>query len=64
MALPSLSFAYVRTGDVLYTPMGFLSAEKAINDNSLAIRINFLVFMDSGLRSFRLVTEQEHRFGS
>ena len=38
LALPSLAFTYVRSGDVLFTPMGYMSCERAMSDHSVSIR--------------------------
>lgn len=36
--MPSLAAVYVKTGDILYVPCGFVSVEKCISDTSIAIR--------------------------
>lgn len=36
--MPSLVAIYVKTGDVMYVPCGFISVEKCISDTSIAVR--------------------------
>lgn len=38
LALPSLFAGYVKTGDILYIPLGSIIVEKSINDCSTGIR--------------------------
>lgn len=42
--VPSLSFEYLKTGDLLYTPPGFMIWEKFICDTSVALRTNLFYF--------------------
>ena len=37
-ALPSLSAAYLKTGDCVYMPAGFVSVEKTLGENSVILR--------------------------
>ena len=39
LSLPSLAMGYLRSGDLLFTPMGHLCAEKALNDHSVSLRL-------------------------
>ncbi len=58
MSLPSLCCAFLRTGDILYLPMGSILVEKTLNDTSLALRCNVLVYTDDVARSFRFAMGQ------
>ena len=35
---PSLSAEYIRTGDIVYVPAGFVSIDKAVSDSSMTLR--------------------------
>ena len=43
-AMPSLCAQYIRTGDVVYCPCGFVAVEKCIQDTSVAVRLARLSF--------------------
>ena len=43
-ALPSLCVAYLKTGDVLYMPPGFVSIEKTLSEHSVVLRRVWLVY--------------------
>lgn len=38
LTLPSFGAAYLRSGDVLYIPPGFLVLEKSVNDTDISLR--------------------------
>ena len=38
LTMPSFGAAYIRTGDVLYVPPGFIVLEKSVNDADIALR--------------------------
>ncbi|CAE6946037.1 unnamed protein product, partial [Symbiodinium sp. CCMP2592] len=50
--LQTLVFGFVKTGDVLYQPAGYLAVEKVLTDNSISLRMNSLAFTEDTMRSF------------
>lgn len=38
MSLPTLACCYIRTGDILYTPMGVVTIDKIVQDDSVVVR--------------------------
>ena len=38
ITVPSMTVGYARTGDILYLPQGSMTATKAINGDTLAVR--------------------------
>ena len=49
MAVPSLSFCYLKTGDYLYTPGGTIMVEKCVSDDCYAFRTVWNVPVVKGL---------------
>ena len=46
LALPSLHFVYLRTGDCLLTPSGALIVDKVVGDHSVALRLGIRHYSD------------------
>lgn len=46
LALPSLHFVYLRTGDCLLTPSGVLMVDKVVGDHSIALRLGISQYPD------------------
>jgi hypothetical protein len=49
LALPSLYFVYLRTGDCLLTPSGVLMVDKVVGDHSIALRLGIRQYLDLNL---------------
>lgn len=58
-ALPSLSAVYLKTGDALVLPWGFLCVEKNLNELTVSLKTHTLVMANSCLQSFLSVSEQQ-----
>ena len=61
-AMPSLCAVYLKTGDILFCPCGFVSVEKGIQDTSIAVRrlgyccIVFLLYFALGSADISIFT--------
>ncbi|CAE7474292.1 unnamed protein product [Symbiodinium microadriaticum] len=59
ITVPSMTVGYARTGDILYLPQGSMTATKAINGDTLAVRIVSTAFHEKGLHTLRnLIAKQ------
>lgn len=56
--VPSFSVDYVKTGDVSYTPPGFLVAEKCITDASVTVKLHLSFFNDTLAEGFQTIVNQ------
>lgn len=50
--MPSLCAQYIRTGDVIYCPCGYVAVEKCIQDTSVAVRLVRLSFCSCSFQLF------------
>ena len=68
LAMPSLGAVFLRTGDVLVLPGGYLLLEKAVHDTDVALRLAWLVRLSkvglAGTRSNRIDACLPHSAGS
>ena len=56
--VPSFSCDYVKTGDVTYTPPGFLMAEKCITDASVSVKLHLSFFNDTLAEGYQTIMSQ------
>lgn len=53
--MPSLCAQYIRTGDVIYCPCGYVAVEKCIQDTSVAVRLVRLSFCSCSCQLFVII---------